>query len=167
MVNRCHLSQGATAIPVAKLMGAFLMLQKVAPSQAAPAEPKGLPSRAWENFKHWTDPFIKPMFQPQDASEEIVARFSSNLWRGLEAVGGRITVTNERLLFESNGVTLQGKPLAVAFGDIAKVAAFDSLGLIPNGMSVLCRSGEEHRFLLWDRDTVIMLLEEQRGKVVK
>ena len=168
-IQYADLSRGATALSAARLMGAFMRLQQVpeAQSPAPAAAPKGSPSRAWENAKHWTDIFIRPKFEPQDAAEEIVDKFAANLWRGLEAVGGRVTLTNERLLFEANGLTIQSKPLAVALGDISGVAAFDSAGFIPNGMAVTCRSGEEHRFLLWDRDRVIRLLERQRARSPK
>jgi hypothetical protein len=92
------LSEGTTPIAVAKLMAALVAMQQVpvAEAPAAPADPKGVPSRAWEHARHWTDVFVPAAHQPANADEEIVGKFSANLFRGIEGVGGRLIVTTQR-----------------------------------------------------------------------
>lgn len=158
------LSRGAAPVAVAKLMGALMLLQKVplAKTHEFPADPKGIPSRAWENVKHWTDAIVTPSHQPQDEAEEILGKFPANLFRGLEGVGGRIILTNQRLLFEAHGLNVQTQPLAIPLADIREVTTSNTLGIVPNGMIVHCRSGEQYRFAVWGRKNIIAIIDRHR-----
>jgi len=159
--------QGATALATAKLIGALGLMQKVPVEQSPviPAAPRGIPSRAWENFRHWTDAVVTSTHQPQNDAEEIQGKYGANLFRGLEAVGGRIIVTNQRLLFEAHRVNLQSGPLDIPLREIADVVPSRTLGVVPNGMVVHCRSGQQYRFVVWGRKRIIELIEQQRSRL--
>lgn len=155
---------GGTAIAAAKLMGALNSFQKVSPSAAAsmPADPRGVPSRAWENAKHWTDKIVAPYHKPQNEAESIVGKFGVSLRRGLESVGGRIILTNQRLLFEAHGINFQREPVSIPLEDIAGVTTYNSLGIVPNGFRVQCHSGQEYRFIAFNRTQIIDLINQQK-----
>lgn len=156
------LSDGATPIAVAKLMAALGAMQQVPVAEAptAPADPKGIPSRAWESAQHWTDLFVPSAHQPSSDAEEIVGKFSANLFRGIEGVGGRLIVTNQRLLFEAHKLNLQRAPLEIPLDQISDVAETKVIGLIPNGVTVTCRSGEQHQFVSWNRAKIVAAIKQ-------
>jgi len=160
-------TQGATPIAVAKLIGALSTMRKipVAESPPLPHDPKGIPSRAWESVKHWTDTIITQVHQPQNGTEELVDKFGANLWQGAEAVGGRIILTNQRLLFEAHKMNLQTAPVAVSLSAIESIIPSNTLGIVPNGMTIRCDSGEEYRFVVWGRKRIVSLIEEYRSRL--
>ncbi|MFZ0704416.1 MAG: TIR domain-containing protein [Candidatus Korobacteraceae bacterium] len=158
------LTKGVTAIAVAKLMGALGSFQRVSTAEAAsaPVQPQGVPSRAWENAKHWTDKMVVARHEPQNEAENVLGKFVVSIRRGLESVGGRIVITNQRLLFEAHGINIQREPVSIPLNDITAVGTYNSLGLIPNGFSVQCRSGQEYRFIAYSRKQIIDLINQQK-----
>jgi hypothetical protein len=157
-------TQGTTPIAVAKLMGALAIMQKipVAESPALPADPKGIPSRAW---KHWTNILMAQVHQPQNQAEELIAKFAANLWRGNEAVGGRMLLTNQRVLFEAHKMNVQTTPVAIPLSAIKTVVPSVTFGIVPNGVTIRCDSGEEYQFVVWDRKRIISKIEECRSRI--
>jgi len=158
-------SSGQTPVAVARLMAALTAMQKLplADSPTAPSDPKGLPSRAWgESAKHWTDIVVPEVHRPQDESEEIIGKFTANLIRGIEGVGGRMILTNQRLLFEAHRINVQTAPLAIPLASIQEVAATAALGIVPTGITIRCIGGEEHQFVAWGRKRIIAKIEEAR-----
>jgi hypothetical protein len=160
-------SQGMTPIEVAKLTRALAVMQKipVSESPSLPADPKGIPSRAWESGKHWTDTVITPVYQPQNESEEIIGKFGASLCLGIVKMGGRITLTNQRVLFEPNKMTPQSTALAIPLSAIESVVPSNSLGIVPDCIIIRCHSGEKHRFYVWGRKRIISMLQECRSRV--
>jgi hypothetical protein len=158
-------TQGATPIAVAKLMGALAIMQKipVAESPARPADPKGIPSRAWE--KHWTSILMNQVHQPQNEAEELIAMFAANLWRGYEALGGRMLLTNQRVLFEAHKLNFQTTPVAIPLSAIETVVPSLTFGILQNGITIRCYSGKEYKFVVWDRKRIISIIEECRIRI--
>src|SRR5690348_14621476 len=98
-------TNGVNATSTAKLMGTLLWTQRVpaAKSLPVPSNPRGIPSRAWENAGHWTDFLTEKHFGAANLSEEVVGKFSANrVYDAWKSVGGRLILTNQRLLFESS-----------------------------------------------------------------
>ena len=159
---------GATPIEAAKLITALGLMQKVPPNQSPPApeNPRGTPARAWENFRHWTDAVVGQQHQPRNETEEIQGKFAASLFRGLEPVSGRIVMTNQRLLFEANDRgNRQKSPLSIFLNDIVTVLPSTTLGIVPNGITVRTRSGEEFRFMvLGRRHEIIELIDGLRAR---
>jgi hypothetical protein len=158
--------QGPTAIATAKLIGALGLMQKVPADRPlpVPANPQGVPSRAWENAEHWTDYVVSSQHQPQDEAEEIQGKFVASMNRGLLlSQGGRLIVTNQRVLFEPYRMNLKPKPLAIALRDITAVFPSNWFGITPSGLTVRCGSGEEYQFNVFGRDEIIALIERLRA----
>ncbi len=160
-------TQGVTPLSVAKLMGALGSMQRVpdAETPPVPADPQGTPSRAWEDAKHWTDIIIPTQHQPQSEEEELLGKFAVNLWRGLEGVGGRLLITNQRLMFEAHKLNLQRKPLAIPMSEITEAFPSKSLGLFSNGLTIRCRSGDEYRFVVGKHGEKIVSIIEQHARL--
>ncbi len=80
----------------------------------------------------------------------------ANLWRSVEAVGGTLTLTSQRLLFKPHALAIQGGEVSIPLRDIASVELGNSLWVIPNQIVVVRRSGRKHKVVVWGRDEWLM-----------
>jgi hypothetical protein len=81
-------------------------------------------------------------------TEEILADQAANLWRGFEAAGGRVIVTNEFIRFIPHAVNFKTYPVEIALNTIASVEKGNSYLIIPNQMVVILKSSDEYRFVV-------------------
>ena len=87
--------------------------------------------------------------------ERTLLEAPANLWRGKEAVGGRVTVTSSRIIFQSHGFNAQTGTTEIPLADIQGVTPVNTLGIVPNGVRIALKSGGEHRFVVWHRDVLM------------
>jgi hypothetical protein len=87
----------------------------------------------------------------------------ANVWRGIEAVGGRLTLTNQRLWFRPHALNIQGGDLSIPLGNIADVELGNSLWVIPNQIVVRCRDGKQHKMVVWGRDAWVAKIRHAIG----
>jgi hypothetical protein len=88
--------------------------------------------------------------------EAAVRDGAANHQRGLETVGGRLFLTDRRLVFESHGLNLQNAPTVIDLADVSGIEPGWTLflgvvPLMPNALIVRLRDGTVHRFTLWGR----------------
>jgi len=95
--------------------------------------------------------------------QKVLVQKNANLFRGIEAVGGTLTVTSDKLIFQPHAVNIQSAPLELPLGEIERADKRNSLLVVPNGMKVTDRSGKQHKFVLWGRDEVIAIINEAAG----
>ena len=113
-------------------------------------EPAG--SRAWDA------PFS---FDP---GEQIIAEAPANLMRGVEAVGGRLMISNRRLLFQPHSINIQRRQTEILLRDVTQVGPRRTLGLVPNGMFVRTRDRGEYKFVVSHRKNLIRIIQSQLEK---
>jgi hypothetical protein len=120
-------------------------------------------SSVGKNVDHWTDKIVSPRFEPQNQTEEVLGKFGANRCRGIETVGGRIIITNQRLLFESHRLNLQKK----ARSNSSRRDRLEWRCAARSGLFRMarCHSGERYQFVLWDRKKVIDLIKQQRPNI--
>ena len=99
------------------------------------------------------------------ANEEKVMSVGANLFRGIEAVGGRMNITNSEVIFKSHKINIQSGPLTIKIQDIKDVGKRNTLFIVPNGLKVVLNSGEEYKFVVNKRAKVIEYLKSQIGKI--
>ncbi|WP_327004320.1 GRAM domain-containing protein [Dactylosporangium sp. NBC_01737] len=92
----------------------------------------------------------------------VLLRVNANLWRGREAVGGRLTLTRDCLSFRAHALNIQTEPLDLPLGHIASVQKYNHLRIIPNGLSVTTTSGAVFHFVLFKRDRIVAAIEASR-----
>lgn len=85
----------------------------------------------------------------------ILVTASANLWRGAEAVGGRLTLSRKGLEFRAHAFNRQPEPLEIPVDEIVEVRKTRTMGIIPNGLAVFTKLGLEVRFVVGDRDRFI------------
>ena len=93
-----------------------------------------------------------------DAGESILKSSNANLQRGAETVGGRLHLTDRRLIFESHAFNLQTGTSTAALGEIVDAEPVWTLflgriPLMPNSLAVRTRDGRELRLVLFGRRT--------------
>ena len=95
----------------------------------------------------------------RNQGEESLADVAANLFRGIEAVGGRLKVTSLRLLFTPHAINLQSNPEEILLADVEEVGPRTTMWLVPNGMFVRTRAGQEFKFVVWGRTKLISMIE--------
>lgn len=81
--------------------------------------------------------------------------YKATLQRGMEGVGGHIILTRKALHFRPHGLNVQTEGLTIPYKKIKTIERFNKLGVIPNGLRVVTRSGNEHEFVVFSRDEII------------
>jgi len=71
------------------------------------------------------------------------------MWRGLEAVGGWLYLTSQRLVFESHALNIQTGVTIIDLPRISAVRTRRALRLIPNGIELLLEDGTTQKFVVW------------------
>ncbi len=99
--------------------------------------------------------------------ETLFREGGANIRRGVEAVGGRLFLTSERLLFQSHAFNVQTGTTEIALADIRGTALrwTKFLGVLPlfaNTLVVQMRDGAEYRFVPHGRMKWQAAIEAQR-----
>lgn len=95
-------------------------------------------------------------------NEELVGEVSANLKRGIEFAGGRLTITNQRLIFRAHVLNVQSQGAEIPLSSIADVEKESSLlGIINNRLKVRTNSGIEYDFVISRRDEIASLIQRQ------
>lgn len=80
--------------------------------------------------------------------ETILFGSQANHLRGIEAVGGKLYLTNKRLVFKSHNFNFKNEMLSIPRSDIVSLGSFKSLGFISNGLSVTLRDQKTEKFIV-------------------
>lgn len=88
---------------------------------------------------------------------------NANLFRGAEAVGGKLTFEETEMVFESHALNIQRGRTAIPYSEITDIQERRTLGLVPNGITVVLRNGCEHRLVVNKRKDIIAFLRSRIG----
>ncbi len=88
----------------------------------------------------------------------------ANHFKGIEAVGGRLRLTDRRLVFESHSLNFQNHADSWALADIAGVRPVRTLGIVPNGIAVRLVDGTDERFVVSNRTAWIRAIASAIGQ---
>jgi hypothetical protein len=101
--------------------------------------------------------------QPNSPNESLpevtLIDVAANLFRGAEAVGGRMQVTTHRILFKAHAINIQKEPAEIDLKEVVEVGKRNTLGLVPNGLYVRTKDGTEYRFVVWGRGNLIKIIQ--------
>jgi hypothetical protein len=101
--------------------------------------------------------------------ERIAKEGAANLQKSIETVGGRVWLTNQRLIFEAHKVNIQGGTTALELPHIqsSRPCWTKSLGIIPlfpNSLAVLTQAGKEYRFVVRGRQSWAAAISAQQTR---
>ena len=100
--------------------------------------------------------------------ENVIKEGRANMQRGLETVGGKLTLTTHRLVFDAHSLNLQRGATEVPLGQItAQRAAWTKflgvLPMAPNSIVITVAEGQEHSFVVTGRSAWLAAIEQARG----
>jgi len=104
------------------------------------------------------------------SDEKQVKSGAANLQKGIETVGGKLYLTNQRLIFEAHKLNIQRGVTDITLSDInsSELRWTKFLGLIPlmpNSLAVILTNGKEYRFVISGRKAWQYIINEQQSKV--
>lgn len=95
------------------------------------------------------------------AENYVNEKIGANYMRGKEAVGGWINFDENGLTFKSHAVNIQTGETRIEYAAIQDIKKRNTLGIVPNGISVYTNDGFEHKFVIHDREQVIEFLKSR------
>jgi hypothetical protein len=93
--------------------------------------------------------FAHPGLQPD---EKIEFEGPANLFRGIEGVGGKLFLTNQKVIFNSHKINIQRGQTNIDYSDIARVEKRRTLKIIPNGLRVITVDSKNYNFVVNNRE---------------
>lgn len=100
-------------------------------------------------------------------NERIVKEGAANLQKNIETVGGRLCLTDQRLVFEAHKFNVQGGATEMELSNIRSTRPcwtkfLGLIPLLPNSMAVFTKHDKEYRFALFGRRAWIAAIDAQR-----
>ena len=94
----------------------------------------------------------------------VIKKGPANLERGIEAVGGKLMLTQDVLIFQSHALNIQCGRTEIPCSEILKVEPswsrfLGAIPLVPNGLKVHTRDGTVYRFVVFGRRKWIAAIE--------
>lgn len=105
----------------------------------------------------------QPRLAPPLEGEHVIRHGPANHFKGIEAVGGWLYLTDTRLFFRSHGFNVQNHELSVPLADLVGVDACRTLGIVPNGLRLSLRDRTE-RFVVENRRAWVTAIGSARGR---
>ena len=90
-------------------------------------------------------------------NENLIKEGAANLQRGLETVGGKLYVTNHRLLFEPHAINIQSENMEINIVDIKSTEKswtkfLNIIPIFPNSLLIHTKDGQSKNFVLFGRE---------------
>jgi hypothetical protein len=104
---------------------------------------------------------IKPELE---LNEEIEIEGPANLFRGIEGVGGKIFLTNKKLIFKSHKINIQKGQTDIDYAIIKGLVKRKTAKLIKNGIRIISQKGKEYDFVVNEGDLWFEKITERMNK---
>ncbi len=92
--------------------------------------------------------------------EKILKEGAANHKVKFEAVGGKLFLTNERLVFKSHKMNIQNHLFALPLSEIKDQGKFKTLGIVLNGLNITTVKNVTERFVVYKPNEWITELEK-------
>ena len=93
----------------------------------------------------------KSIYPDLGESEMVETEGPANLFRGAEAVGGKLFLTNERLIFKSHKLNFNTGQLDFTYEEISDISSRKTARLVDNGLRLRLVDGREFDFVVPNR----------------
>ncbi len=108
------------------------------------------------------------METPLLPDETPIREGAANLQRGIETVGGKLYLTNQRLIFESHALNIQTGTTAIPLTGITGIRKcwtkfLNLVPIFPNSIAVSTQEGKVYRVVTSNRQAWIDAIEGQRA----
>ena len=100
--------------------------------------------------------------KPELAQEEnIEIEGPANLFRGMEGVGGKLFLTNKKVVFKSHKINIQKGQTDILYENITEIIKRKTAKIIDNGIRIKTNRGNEFDFVVNEREKWIEKLNEK------
>ena len=89
---------------------------------------------------------------------EVLYEGGTNHFKGIEAVGGYLWVTDKVIHFKSHKLNIQNHELIIPVDEVSEVILSKTLKLIPNGVILKTSKGQVERFVVNKRDKLVEVI---------
>jgi hypothetical protein len=96
------------------------------------------------------------------ANEIIIKEGGANHFMGKEAVGGKLVLTDKRLIFKSHKFNIQNHQENFELEQIEKVGATSTFKLLKNGITLELMNNVKHKFIVDEPTDWIEKIENQK-----
>jgi hypothetical protein len=93
--------------------------------------------------------------------ENIEIEGPANLFRGIEGVGGKIFLTNKKVVFKSHKINIQKGQTDILYENITEIIKRKTAKIIDNGIRIKTNDGNEFDFVVNEREKWIEKLNEK------
>jgi hypothetical protein len=97
------------------------------------------------------------------SAEYIGTSVAANCIKNMEGIGGALWFDETGVTFKPHTINIQRKTVRIEYADIASVDKRKSGGFIPNGISIVMKDGEEHKFVVNKRSGIIDFLNGMKN----
>lgn len=80
--------------------------------------------------------------------EPIIRSGGANHFKNAEAVGGKLYLLKDKLLFKSHNFNIQNHVELIDLTQIKEVSFYNTLGIIPNGLAIIKTDGQTEKFVV-------------------
>jgi hypothetical protein len=94
-------------------------------------------------------------------NEEIEIEGPANLFRGIEGVGGKLFLTNKKVVFKSHKINIQKGQTDIFYENIKEIIKRKTAKIIDNGIRIKTNDGNEFDFIVNEREKWIEKLNEK------
>ncbi len=83
---------------------------------------------------------------------DIVYAGAANHFIKREAVGGKLYLLNDRLIFKSHNLNIQNHSFSIQIDNINELIFFSPLGIVKNGLQISLKDGTIEKFVVNNRE---------------
>ncbi len=87
------------------------------------------------------------------ANEVVVKASDSSLLSDDKKISGKLILTNQRVYFKDAAKSEVPDKLEILPSEIREVFYFNTLKIFPNGLQIIMKDGQEHKFKINKRDS--------------
>ena len=93
--------------------------------------------------------------------EKIEVDGPANLFRGIEGVGGKLFLTNKKVIFKAHKINIQKVQTNIDYLDIKELIKRKTYKFINNGMRIITKEGRKYDFIVNEREKWIEKLNKK------
>lgn len=107
----------------------------------------------------------KKVIVEMQGGEKLIKESGANHFQGKEGVGGKLVLTDKRLVFKSHKFNIQNHESNFDIQQIEKVQTTKTLGILTNGLTIGLINKIEHRFVVDDTHDWVKEIINQKNTI--
>ena len=94
----------------------------------------------------------------------IILEKNVNIKRGWEYAGGKIIVTDSRVVLRPHKLNISREPESFLLENITGVETYNQFGIVPTGIKISVAGRDPVKLVVWGRSEVIAALSQNRSE---